>query len=282
MESLTRGLRFRKSGLKPIQVTKRSAIRNQDGNDATEIDGTDNHSYLTSSGEEHPINNAIAYEKLPQTLLKHPRFSSLQVIDNTNGEMKWVPTNVNLHNHIIIPTIPQNLDSPDKFLEEYVYNLSKSSIDSSKPMWDLHLLHLKTSDAEAIGIFRIHHSLGDGTSLMSLLLACTRQISNPDLVPSVPSHKNGNAGWLNSSYNYYGSGVGGVWWQRWFMAICMVFLLVKNTIVDVVYFMVTVLFLKDTETPLKAPDGAEFSPRRFVYRTVSLDDMKLIKNAMNL
>ncbi|PWA96807.1 O-acyltransferase, WSD1, C-terminal [Artemisia annua] len=310
MESLTRGLRFRKSALKPIQITKRSAtstIRNQDGNDATEIDGTDDYSYLISNGEEqplspaarlfheptfnvyviaimgskNPINTAIVYEKLPQTLLKHPRFSSLQVIDKTNGEMKWVPTNVNLHNHIIIPTIPQNLDSPDKFLEEYVYNLSKSSIDSSKPMWDLHLLHLKTSDAEAIGIFRIHHSLGDGTSLMSLLLACTRQILNPDLVPSIPSHKDGNAGWF-SSYKYFGNGVGGVWWQRWFMAICMVFLLVRNTIVDVAYFIVTVLFLKDTETPLKAPAGAEFSPRRFVYRTVSLDDMKLIKNAMNL
>lgn len=109
MESLTRGLRFRKSALKPIQITKRSAtstIRNQDGNDVTEIDGTDDYSYLISNGEEqplspaarlfhepnfnvyviaiigskNPINTAIVYEKLPQTLLKHPRFSSLQVI----------------------------------------------------------------------------------------------------------------------------------------------------------------------------------------------------------
>lgn len=33
---------------------------------------------------------------------------------------------------------------------------------------------------------RIHHSLGDGTSLMSLLLACTRQVAQPDLLPSIP------------------------------------------------------------------------------------------------
>ncbi|XP_024993159.1 O-acyltransferase WSD1-like isoform X2 [Cynara cardunculus var. scolymus] len=230
-------------------------------------------------GSKNPINPCIIYEKLPHTLLKHHRFSSLQVVDDKNGgTMKWVPTDVNLDNHIIIPTIPQTLDSPDKFLEDYVYNLSKTSIDSSKPMWDLHLLNLKTSDAEAVGIFRIHHSLGDGTSLMSLLLACTRQISNPDAVPTIPTNK--NSGWF--SYYSSRSGSGDPWWRRWFMMVCMGFWLVWNTLVDVAYFMATALFLKDTETPLKAPAGAEFTPRRFVYRTVSLDDMKLVKNAMNL
>ncbi|PWA96808.1 O-acyltransferase, WSD1, C-terminal [Artemisia annua] len=71
-----------------------------------------------------------------------------------------------------------------------------------KTVWDVHLLNLKTLDAEAIGIFHIHHPLVNGTSLMSLLLACTRQISNPDLVHSVLSHKDGNSGWF-SSYSYY-------------------------------------------------------------------------------
>lgn len=58
------------------------------------------------------------------------------------------------------------MDSPDQFVEDYIYNLSKTTIDKSQPLWDLHLLNVKTSDAEAIGVFRIHHSLGDGTSLM--------------------------------------------------------------------------------------------------------------------
>ncbi|XP_071701516.1 wax ester synthase/diacylglycerol acyltransferase 11-like [Rutidosis leptorrhynchoides] len=300
MESPPKGLRWRKSSLKPVQITKRSH------HDTSSSGGSndDNGVYMVASGEEQPlspasrmfheptfnvyiiailaskcpINTNLIYEKLPLTLLKHPRFSSLQVVDDEKGQMKWVPTNVNLQNHIIIPTIPQNLNSPDEFLENYVYNLSKSSIDSSKPMWDLHLVNLKTSDAEAYGILRIHHSIGDGTSLMSLLLACTRQIQNPDAVPTVPNSKDSNSGWF-SSYSLRGEGV---WWQRCCMSIFMVVLLVWNTVVDVGYFMATVLFLKDTETPLKAPDGSEFNPRRFVYRTVSLDDMKLIKNAMNL
>ncbi|KVH89040.1 O-acyltransferase, WSD1, C-terminal [Cynara cardunculus var. scolymus] len=310
MESLIEGITRRKTALKPIKITKRNPTttisNHHDGGGGVshDDDGVDNQ-YMIVSGEEeplspsarlfhepnfnvhviaimgskNPIDPRVAYEKLPQTLLKHHRFSSLQVVDDKNGGMKWVPTNVNLHDHIIIPTIPQTLESPDKFLQDYVYNLSKTSIDSSKPMWDLHLLNLKTSDAVAIGIFRIHHSLGDGTSLMSLLLACTRQISNPDAVPTIPTSKTKNSGWF--SYYSSSSGGGGPWWRRWFMTVCMVFWLVWNTLVDVTCFMATAVFLTDTETPLKAPAGAEFTPRRFLHRTVSLDDMKLIKNAMN-
>ncbi|XP_076898697.1 wax ester synthase/diacylglycerol acyltransferase 5-like [Bidens hawaiensis] len=288
MESLTKALRWRQSSLKPIQITNRSSIANHDATDeeqrplspAARLFHQPNFNIyiIAIIGFKNPINPRVAYEKLPQSLLKHPRFSSLQVVDDKNGGiMEWVPTTVNLNNHIIIPNIPQTLDSHDKFLEDYVYNLSKTSIDSSKPMWDLHLLNLKTLDAEAVGIFRIHHSLGDGTSLMSFLLACTRQIDNPDLVPTIPKKKDSNLGWFSSLR----SGHEGPWWKRCFMAVCMVFWLVWNTLVDVGYIVATGLFLKDTETPMKAPAGVELNPKKIVYRTVSLDDMKLIKNAMN-
>ncbi|KAM0000655.1 putative O-acyltransferase, WSD1 [Helianthus debilis subsp. tardiflorus] len=286
MEALTKGLRCRKSALKPIQITKRNTITNYDEDEplspAARLFHEPNFNIyiIAILASKNPIDARVVYEKLPQTLLKHPRFSSLQVVDDKNGGiMKWVPTNVNLDNHIIIPNIPETLETPDKFLEEYLYNLSKTSIDFSQPMWDLHLLNLKTSnDSEAMGIFRIHHSLGDGTSLMSLLLACTRQTSNPDAVPTVPTNKASKAGWLSS----YSSRGGGPWWQRCFMAVCMLFWLVWNTLVDVGHFMATALFLEDTETPIKAPVGVELKPKRFVYRTVCLDDMKLIKNAMNV
>ncbi|KAI3800586.1 hypothetical protein L1987_28677 [Smallanthus sonchifolius] len=255
MESLTKELRWRKSALKPIQITKRSptnTIIDDDGNDGvyTIAGGEEeplspaarlfhephfNVYIIAIMGSKNPINPRVVYGKLPQSLLKHPRFSSLQ----RNNEMGSYKCEFKQ---------PSTLHNP---------------------------CGTSTSDAEAVGIFRIHHSLGDGTSLMSLLLACTPQISNPDAVPTVPAS---NSGWLLS---YSSAGSGGWWWQRWFMAVCMMFWLVWNTVVDVGYMMVTALFLKDTETPIKAPAGVELNPKRFVYRTVSLDDMKLIKNAMN-
>lgn len=54
------------------------------------------------------------------------------------------------------------------------------------------------------------------------------------------------------------------------------------TAVDAVFFLATILFLKDTETPMKGGAGVGHSPKRLVHRTISLDDMKLVKNALNL
>ncbi|GMH00417.1 hypothetical protein Nepgr_002256 [Nepenthes gracilis] len=233
---------------------------------------------LAIMGSKTPIDVDVVKEKLPQTLLKHPRFSSLVVGEEEKGEeMRWARTEVNLEAHIIIPRIDDNCrnstEAADKFVEDYIFNLSKTSLDKSRPLWDLHLLNLKTSDAAAIGIFRIHHSLGDGTSLMSLLLACTRQISIPAALPTIPGADN-NYKKKKKNGNYVG-----IW--RFLAEVWWVLQLVLNTAVDVLMFLATFLFLKDTVTSLKGPPGVEFTPRRIVYKTVSLDDIKLIKNAMN-
>ncbi|CAK9163402.1 unnamed protein product [Ilex paraguariensis] len=139
--------------------------------------------------EEEPLSpmargfmNLAFKANLGLTLAKHPRFSSLQVASKERGgEIIWVQTEVDMDNHLIVP----HIDYPDeKFVEDYICNLSKSTIDKSKPMWDFHILNVKTSDAEAIGVLRVHHSLGDGASLMSLFLACTRKTSDPEALPS--------------------------------------------------------------------------------------------------
>ncbi|TXG53476.1 hypothetical protein EZV62_022645 [Acer yangbiense] len=182
--------------------------------------------------------------------------------------LKWVPTTVDLDNHVIVPKFePNNIHTPDKIVEDYVSNLSKSTIKMSIPMWDLHLLNLKTSYAESTAVLRIHHSLGDGTSLISLFLASTRKVSDPQTLPTLPMMKKANSSTKSS-------GVIKLW---------LVLSLFWNTFVDVLKFLATVfMFLKDTETPLKGRglgNGAT-TCRRFVHRMVSLDDVKLVKNAM--
>ncbi|KAL5571420.1 hypothetical protein UlMin_021017 [Ulmus minor] len=215
---------------------------------------------------------------LPCSLLKHPRFSSLLVVDEKNGEMKWVRTEVDLEKHVIVPDIDsknnmKNL-SPDEVIENYIYNLTKTSLDKSKPLWDLHLLNIKTTEAESVGIFRVHHSLGDGTSLMSLLLACTRQTSNPQALPTLPTVKKvtqiSNKGSFIRKFS------------KQFFGFWSILRLFWNTFIDVLFFLATMVFLRDTQTPVRAPPGCfEYTPRRIVFRIVSLDDIKLVKNAMN-
>ncbi|MFS7991368.1 putative O-acyltransferase, WSD1, chloramphenicol acetyltransferase-like domain superfamily [Helianthus anomalus] len=204
----------------------------------------------------------VIKQNLVHSLLRHPRFSSLQVTDKETGNIKWVPTNVNINNHVIVPEIDPNIEFPNKFVEDYISNLSRSSIDRSKPLWDLHLLDIKTTDAEGTGVFRFHHSLGDGLSLMTLLLACTRQASDTDALPTLPVYK-------HSTYIKVTS-------------FSSVLVMLWNSIVAMMMFVCTVLFLKDTETPLKGSVGVENRPRRFVRKSVSLADVKVVKNAMNV
>lgn len=197
----------------------------------------------------------------------------MQVKDEKiEGGLKWVPTKVNLDNHVIVPNLePKLIDSPDKFVEDYASNLSKSGIKmSSIPMWDLHLLNIKTRDAESVAVLRVHHSLGDGTSLMSLLLASTRRVDDPNELPTIP---------FVVTNKKVDSKRGQIWPPYLFIKFWLVLSLIWNTFVDVVMFIATALmFIKDTRTPIT---GNGSVPRRFVHRSVSLDDVKLVKNAMN-
>ncbi|CAO2835476.1 unnamed protein product [Amaranthus hypochondriacus] len=232
---------------------------------------------LAIMGCKTHVDLQLCKEKAPLTLLKHPRFSSIVVGDPSKGEeLKWVRTEVDLDKHIIVPEIDTNkIESPEKYVEDYLYNLSKTTLDKSRPLWDIHVLHLPLSeDVKALGIFRIHHSLGDGSSLMSLLLALTRQTSNPEALPTIPVQKiHENDDNDTRKINFMGF----IW--RWILAFWWMLQLSWNTLMDVFMFLATALFLKDDNTLLKG--GGPNSPRRVVYKIVSLDDMKLVKNAIS-
>ncbi|KAJ0024009.1 hypothetical protein Pint_07653 [Pistacia integerrima] len=157
---------------------------------------------------------------------------------------------------------PNNIESPDKF----VSNLTKTGIKMSMPVWDLHLLNLRTSDAESVAVFRVHHSLGDGVSLMSYFLTCNRKICNPEEPPTIPIIQKLNPSKTAGRFR-------GKFIKSW-----LAIVLFWNILVDVVMFLATALsLLNDTKTPLK---GSLSEPRRFVRRSVSLDDVKLVKTAM--
>ncbi|PON96824.1 O-acyltransferase [Trema orientale] len=207
---------------------------------------------------------------LTQTLLKHPRFSSnLVANDNKFGRKRWVRTTVNLEDHVFVPSFDSVPENPDQFVEDYISHITTTPLDPAKPLWELHLLNVRTSDAESVGVFRIHHSVGDGASLMSLLLACTRQTSDPDKLPTLPAPAKRTAP----------PGSGRV--SRVLSAIWSAVTLIWNTFVDVMVFVATILFLKDTKTPIKGSNGVELNTKRFVHRTISLDHIKLVKNATN-
>lgn len=106
---------------------------------------------------------------------------------------------------------------------------------------------------------------------MSLLLACTRQASDPEKLPTLPAARKGSSGPESRDCG-----------RRFLWLLSVIWLavtLIWNTFVDVMVFVATILFLKDTKTPLKGSKGVELNTKRFVHRTISLDHIKLVKNA---
>ncbi|KAL9283310.1 putative transferase [Arabidopsis thaliana] len=228
---------------------------------------------ITMIGFKAKINPDIILDDLKHNVSKHPRFCSKLSDD---GE-RWMKTKVNVEDHVFVPDIDlQEINKDgDGFVDDYVSRLTLSPLDKSKPLWDIHILNVKTSDAEAVGVMRCHHSLADGMSLMSLLVACTRKTSNLESFPTIPaikrreqmmSHRFGNKGWYSRSIN----------------AVYYAVRLIWNTIVDLLLLWATSFFFKDTETPISEGIGSGNNARRFYHRTVSLDDIKLIKNAMKM
>ncbi|CAL2243934.1 unnamed protein product [Prunus armeniaca] len=217
------------------------------------------------------INPDVVKAGLKETLYHHPRFSSkLENKDIKGGKKRWIRVSVNEEDHVFVPNLDSNIDHPDQFVEDYISNLTTAPLDLSKPLWEVHLLNVKTSYAKAVAVFRLHHSMGDGASLMSLLLACTRKTSDPDALPTVPTRTPADSS-SNSSW---------FWW--FILAIWSGITLIWNTLVDMMLFITTLVFLQDTKTPIKGAPGVELTAKRFVHRTVSLDHIKQVKNAMGM
>ncbi|CAL4922733.1 unnamed protein product [Urochloa decumbens] len=239
-----------------------------------------------------PIDFEPARAGLEVTLVRHPRFSSIRVMDGP--EPRWVRTAVNLDDHIIVPDLDRAAIAadPDRALEDYVASLSTLPMDQSRPLWELHVLDFPTSEAASAAVLRVHHALGDGASLVSLLLACTRSAADPKAPPAMPSAASAAAaaaaaqapGARRRARPVYGApprpawSAGAMAFAAWVVS-CAV--LAWHTAVDVARFVAMALGLvRDPPTLFAGVKGVESRRKRFVMRTLSLDDVKLVKHAL--
>ncbi|RCV26751.1 hypothetical protein SETIT_5G271700v2 [Setaria italica] len=237
-----------------------------------------------------PVDLPALRDGVAATLARHPRFCSVQALNEfeKDARPKWVRTAVNLDNHIIVPDLDPAATSadPDKALEDYVSSLSTRPMDHSVPLWEVHVLDFPTAEAAAAVALRVHHSVGDGVSMLSLFMACTRSAADPGALPSLlPARRAGPVYAVRrrqrppSSSAAAGALDALAALAAWVVAFLV---LAWHTVVDVVCFFATATsLLGDAPTVLKGQEGTEFRPKRFVNRTLSLDDVKFVKNAMS-
>ncbi|XP_044955501.1 wax ester synthase/diacylglycerol acyltransferase 11-like [Hordeum vulgare subsp. vulgare] len=224
-----------------------------------------------------PVNESTGRAGIGAAIACYPRFQSIQATDK-DGTLRWVKTTVDLDYHIIYPKLDTMAvaANPDQAVEDYVASLSTKPMDHCRPMWELHVLDFPTSEATATTVIRVHHCLSDGTSLLMLLLSSTRSAADPSKPPVLPPLPARTAAiYLRPRPPVSAGSLAFALWLWSFV------LLAWHTMWDAAGFVSTILFLKDTHTLFSCTDNGNRRPNRIVHRSLSLDDVKFVKDTLN-
>lgn len=169
---------------------------------------------------------------------------------------------MDIDQHIIVingGTGARNDSDDEVTVNEYVADLSVSTpLSTGKPLWELHLLM-----THKCAVFRIHHALGDGISLMSLLMACYRKIDDPESLPTMISKRNSDP-------------KEGKWWNKVWRVLIMLWFTFGYTL----EFVLRAICVRDRKTAISGGAGVELWPRKLVTARLLIQDMKIVKKAV--
>lgn len=184
-----------------------------------------------------------------------------QVVDE-NGEKQWKRVEVRLEDHVNVPIFPAGLspESYDNYLDEYISKIGMEAFAKSRPLWEIHIFKYPTTTAAGVLIFKLHHSLGDGFSLMGALLSCLQRADDPSLPLTFPSVR-----LLSNNTSLM-------------KILPKIFSVVFNTVSDFCWSVRKSTVLEDDKTPIRSgDDGVEFRPISMATMGFSLDHIKQIK-----
>lgn len=209
-------------------------------------------------GLDHSVDIDLVRSVISNSLIvKHPRFTSLLVKDK-HGCACWKQVELELDQHIIyLPDVVSANTDDETAVNEYLADLTVSCpLSTDKPLWEVHIL-----GAHKCVVMRFHHALGDGVSLLSLMLTMGRNVSDnkvPNIQPLISSTSN------RSKEN-------GLW---------KVMKMMLFTSVYMFEFMMRSLWVRDKETVVRGGAGVELWPRKMATAKFSLDDLKTVKSAV--
>ncbi|XP_027352697.1 O-acyltransferase WSD1-like [Abrus precatorius] len=219
---------------------------------------------------EVPIDDSQAFTLLKNVFLPiNPRFSSIMV-QNKKGEKRWKQVDVNLKDHVDMPVFPEGktVELYDKYFHDYLSSIAMEQLPQCRPLWKIHIVNYPTRDACSSVIFKLHHALGDGYSLMGALLSCLQRADDPSLPLSFPSLKQSKE---ESSTKSFGRKF------SWMLSSAF------NTVSDFGWSVLKSSIISDDITPIRSGDeGADFHPISISSMTFSIDQIKDIKSRLGV
>ncbi|KAF7849333.1 hypothetical protein BT93_L0967 [Corymbia citriodora subsp. variegata] len=231
-------------------------------------------SILVICESEIPMDDSLVMSSIIDVFLPiNPRFSSIMVMGK-KGARKWKKVEVNVENHVHVPSFssPKGSSSPsenDSFLKSYISQIAMQPFPQGQPLWEIHIIKCPTSEAQGTLIFKLHHALGDGYSLVGALLSCLPRADDPSLPITFPSVNN------FSSANKDDRNIG----LRKVVSRC--FLPLVNTVRDFGWSVLKSTCVEDDLSSIR--HGSEhFQPFLVSTVTFSLDRIKEIKSRLRV
>ncbi|XP_030463840.2 wax ester synthase/diacylglycerol acyltransferase 4-like isoform X1 [Syzygium oleosum] len=223
---------------------------------------------------EIPIDDSQTTSLIKDVFLPiNPRFSSIMV-EGKKGGRKWKKVEVNVENHVHFPSFcsPKGSSSPsenDSFLKSYISQIAMEPFPQGQPLWEIHIIQCPTSEAQGTLIFKLHHALGDGYSLVGALLSCLQRADDPSLPVTFPSVNNSSS--VNKDDRNFGL-------QK---VVSSCFLPLVDTVRDFCWSVLKSTCVKDDLTPIRC--GSEkFRPFSVSTITFSLNRIKDIKSCLRV
>ncbi|KZV37508.1 hypothetical protein F511_42987 [Dorcoceras hygrometricum] len=219
---------------------------------------------------EFPIDDSQAMGLLNDVFIPiNPRFSSVMVKDK-KGVKHWKRVEVRLEDHINIPIFEEG-KSPEYYQECFTQYLSKIALEQfpqSRPLWEIHIFKYPTSNSGGNLIFKLHHSLGDGFSLMGALLSCLQRADDPSVPLTFPALNRIKE--VKTTPGFFGN----------LSTICYGMV---NTLTDFGWSLLKSTFVEDDRSPIRSgADGVEFRPITITTLSFLLNQIKLLKSYLNV
>ena len=177
---------------------------------------------------------------------------------------KWKRVQVKLEDHIKVPIFPDGLEFYDDYMQEYLAKIAIDRLPEDRPLWDVHIIKYPTKNAAGALVFKLHHSLGDGFSLMSALFSSVRRADDPSLPLTFPTNESSLV-------------------QKWglWKNLSNAFSMCINTVRDFSSSLLISSIAKDSKTPIRSGDfGIESRPITLSTVTFSLNEIKQIKSKL--
>lgn len=178
---------------------------------------------------------------------------------------------MNLKDHVNVPIFPSDMtiDYYDECFTEYLSKLAMEQLPQNRPLWEIHIIKYPTKNAGGNVIFKLHHSLGDGYSLMGALLSCLQRVDNPLMPLTFPSRQS-NVG-PKARRNTICKRV-----PRFITGLV-------HTAYDFGWSLIKSSLIKDDKSPIRSgEDGVEFRPIVTSTTTFSIDQLKEIKSKLKV